>query len=318
LGTGSKPCVSTLVGDQFGTSNQHLMSPVFGGYYLAVNVGAFVSMLLIPWVLEQYGAPIAFLIPGLFMLMATLLFWSGRYRFVHIPPAGTRFVREIFGAEGLACLGRLSGIYVFIAMFWALYDQTGSSWVIQSEDMDRQLFGFELLASQIQAANPLFIMLLTPLFYRYIYPLAGKFISLSYLNKMALGLMLTVLAFALIALIQMRIDAGFHPNIGWQLLAYLILTAAEIMVSITCMEFSYTQAPRNMKSLVMALYMASVALGNLFTSLVNFFIENPDGTSRLTGANYFWFFSGLMLVTTLGFMWHTRNFQEQSYLQEEE
>ncbi|MDD5412607.1 MAG: MFS transporter, partial [Methylobacter sp.] len=117
--------------------------------------------------------------------------------------------------------------------------------------------------------------------------------------------------------IQIRIDAGFHPGIYWQLLAYLLLTSAEVMVSITCLEFSYTQAPRTMKSLVMSLYMAAVALGNLFTSAVNFFIENPDGSSRLAGAGYFWFFAGLMLVTAVGFVWHSRHYQEETYLQEE-
>jgi len=72
-----------------------------------------------------------------------------------------------------------------------------------------------------------------------------------------------------------------------------------------------------MKSLVMSLYMAAVALGNLFTSAVNFFIENPDGSSRLAGAGYFWFFAALMLVTAVGFVWHSRRYQERTYLQEE-
>jgi POT family proton-dependent oligopeptide transporter len=63
--------------------------------------------------------------------------------------------------------------------------------------------------------------------------------------------------------------------------------------------------------------MAAIALGNLFTSAVNFFIETPDGYSRLAGASYFWFFAGLMLMTALGFVWHSRHYREQSYLQEE-
>jgi POT family proton-dependent oligopeptide transporter len=140
---------------------------------------------------------------------------------------------------------------------------------------------------------------------------------LGYMNKIAIGLFITVLSFALVAGIQMRVDAGFHPNICWQLPAYLLLTSAEVMVSITCLEFSYTQAPTTMKSFVMSFYMAAIALGNLFTSAVNYFIENPDGSSHLAGAGYFWFFAGLMLATALGFVWHSRNYQEKAYLQEE-
>lgn len=318
LGAGGiKPCVSAHVGDQFGASNQHWLSKVFSWFYLSLNFGAFISMLLVPWLLKTYGASVAFLLPGLLMLLATVVFWSGRHRFVHIPAAGMGFVREALSGEGLRCLGRLSGIYLFIAMFWALFDQNGSSWVLQSQQMDRIVFGVEILPSQIQAANPLLIVLLTPLFYRFLYPALGRYLHLGYLNKIAIGLFITVLSFVLIAAIQMRIDAGFHPGIGWQLLAYLLLTSAEVMVSITCLEFSYTQAPRSMKSLVMSLYMAAVALGNLFTSAVNFFIENPDGSSRLAGASYFWFFAALMLATALGFVWHSRNYREKTYLQDE-
>lgn len=318
LGAGGiKPCVSAHVGDQFGAGNKHWLGKVFSWFYLAVNLGAFVSMLLIPWLLKTYGAPVAFLVPGVLMLLATGIFRSGRYRFVHIPAAGMNFVREALSGEGLRCLGRLSGVYLFIAMFWALFDQNGSSWVLQAQQMDRLVFGIEILPSQIQAANPLLIVLLTPLFYRFLYPVLARFLSLGYLNKIAIGLFITVLSFVMVAVIQMRIDAGLHPNICWQLPAYLLLTSAEVMVSITCLEFSYTQAPRTMKSFVMSLYMAAIALGNLFTSAVNFFIENSDGSSRLAGAGYFWFFAGLMLATALGFVWYSRNYQEKAYLQEE-
>jgi len=55
----------------------------------------------------------------------------------------------------LKALGRLSVIYLFIAMFWALFDQTGSSWVLQAEHMDRTVLGYNILPSQMQAANPL-------------------------------------------------------------------------------------------------------------------------------------------------------------------
>jgi proton-dependent oligopeptide transporter, POT family len=314
---GIKPCVSAHVGDQFGVTNQHWLSKVFSWFYLAINSGAFIAMLLVPWLLHTYGASVAFLLPGLLMLLAAVVFWSGRYRFVHIPAAGMRFVSEVLSGEGLRCLGRLSGIYLFIAMFWALFDQNGSSWVLQAQQMDRTVFGIEILPSQIQAANPLFIVLLTPLFYRLLYPALSRVMNLGYINKITIGLFITVASFVLVAVIQMRLDAGLHPNICWQLLAYLLLTSAEVMVSITCLEFSYTQAPRTMKSFVMSLYLAAVALGNLFTSAVNFFIENQDGSIRLEGADYFWFFAGSMLLTALGFVWYSRNYQEKTYLQEE-
>ncbi|MEE9346216.1 MAG: MFS transporter, partial [Methylococcales bacterium] len=128
----------------------------------------------------------------------------------------------------------------------------------------------------------------------------------------------TVFAFAISSWIQVRLDAGEQPHIVWQMLAYLLLTAAEVMVSITCLEFSYTQAPRTMKSFIMAFFMLSIALGNLLTSMVNFFIQNADGTSKLAGADYFWFFTGLMLITAFLFMLIIRFYKETVILQEEQ
>lgn len=314
---GIKPCVSSHVGDQFSISNKHLISRVFGWFYFSINLGAFAAMLIIPWLLENYGPSAAFGVPGVLMLLATIAFWSGRYRFVHIPPSGKNFIKEIFSRVGLKTLGKLTSIYVFIAMFWALFDQTGSSWVLQAQKMDRNLFGYELLPSQIQAANPLLIMLLVPVFSYLIYPFLENFIRLTALKKMAIGLFLTAIAFVIPAWLQMQLDQGLVPHISWQLLAYVLLTSAEVMVSITCLEFSYTQAPKSMKSFIMAFYFMSVAVGNLFTSAVNFFIENPDGSSKLAGASYFWFFTGLMLVTAILFLLAIRHYQEKTYLQDE-
>ena len=90
------------------------------------------------------------------------------------------------------------------------------------------------------------------------------------------------------------------------------------MVSITCLEFSYTQAPARMKSFIMAFFMMSIAAGNLFTSAVNFIIQNPDGSSKLEGATYYWFFTLIMLVTSLLFLLLVRFYREKTYIHAEQ
>jgi proton-dependent oligopeptide transporter, POT family len=299
---GIKPCVSAHVGDQFGPGNQHLIGKVFSWFYFSINLGAFAAMLIIPWLLDQYGPAFAFGIPGLLMLMATLVFWSGRYQFIHIKPAGMGFIKEIFSKSGGKTLANLASVYVFISIFWALFEQNSSSWILQAQKMDRVFLGIEFLPSQIQAANPLLILLLTPLLTYCVYPYLNRLFELTDLSKMAIGLFLTAFAFVFPSVIQMQLDQGNRPNIGWQLIAYLILTTAEVMVSITCLEFSYRQAPKTMKSFIMAFYFLSIALGNLFTSAVNFFIQNPDGSSKLEGADYFWFFTTIMIITAVLFL----------------
>jgi POT family proton-dependent oligopeptide transporter len=319
LGAGGiKPCVSSHLGDQFGRSNQGLLARAFAWFYFAINLGAFVSSLATPWLLQHFGSAIAFGLPGVLMLTATLIFWAGRYRFVHVPAGGRRFIKEAFSRTGLGALGRLTIVYLFIAVFWALFDQTGSSWVLQARQMDRLLFGVELLPAQIQAANPLLVMLLIPVFSYLLYPAIDRVFPLTPLRKITIGLFVAAAAFAIPTVVQASIDAGGTPSIAWQLLAYVVITAAEVMVSITCLEFSYTQAPKTMKSFVMAFFMLSISLGNLFTSAVNFFIQEPDGSSKLEGADYFLFFTSLMLVTAILFMLLARFYRGQTYINEEQ
>ncbi|KPJ94136.1 MAG: peptide transporter [Gammaproteobacteria bacterium SG8_11] len=314
---GIKPCVSAHLGDQFGPSNQHLLARIFGWVYFSINLGAFLSMLATPWLMQTYGPSVAFAVPGVLMLIATAVFWVGRNRFVHIPPGGMRFVKEALSSVGLKALGKLTIIYAFVAMFWALFDQTASAWVLQAQHMDREILGVEILPAQIQAANPLLVMFLIPLFSYVIYPAINRFYPLSELRKIAIGLFVTVAAFAIPTWVQVNIDNGGMPPIAWQLLAYVVLTSAEVMVSITCLEFSYTQAPKTMKSFVMAFFMMSIAAGNLFTSAVNFFIQNEDGSSKLAGAEYYWFFTLLMFFTAVLFTLVVRFYKGQTYIHEE-
>ena len=225
-----------------------------------------------------------------------------------------------------------------------MYDQTGSSWVLQAKSMYRFLpgnetvgrqvealdwtwlnwlwskIGGEWLPDQIQAINPILILIYIPLFAYIIYPLVGRCCQLTPLRKIGAGLLLTAAAFCVCAWTQTKIDAGETPSMLWQFLSYIVLTAAEVLVSLTCLEFTYTQAPRQMKSFIMSLFLLSVALGNLFTSGVNAvisLIEKRGGGNVLSGARYFWFFVGLMLLTLLIFIVYARFYREQRFIQDE-
>ena len=314
---GIKPCVSAHVGDQFGKTNSFLLEKVFSWFYLSINFGAFISTMLTPILLHQYGPSVAFGIPGLLMFIATIVFWMGRKVFIHIPPGGIKFLKEVFSKEGLTALLKLTPIYIFVAIFWSLFDQTGSTWIIQAESLDRQWLGINWLPSQIQAINPIMILIFAPTFSYFLYPKLNSLFSLTPLKKISIGLFLTVPSFLIIAYLQQMIDMGLTPSISWQVFAYAILTAAEVFVSITCLEFSYTQAPNNMKSFIMGFFMLSVSLGNIFTAGVNSFILNADGTSKLEGASYFYFFAGIMLLTAILFLFVVKLFKEKTYLHEE-
>ena len=269
LGAGGiKSSVSANVGDQFGPSNSHLLPKVFGWFYFSINLGSSFSTLLTPVLLEKFGSGWAFGVPGILMALATLCFWLGRWKYVHIPPAGKAVFRETFSGEGLGAVGKLAIIYLFVAMFWALYDQTGSAWVLQARQMDLRLLPgswqepvakllcdvglpglswvatYEVLPAQIHTVNPILVMIMIPLFSYVLYPLAGKVVRVTPLRKISTGLFLAAVAFGMSGIIETWIQAGGTPRYTWQVFAFVLITAAEILVSITCLEFSYTQAPR--------------------------------------------------------------------------
>ena len=320
LGAGGiKPCVSAHVGDQFGKTNQFRLPKVFAWFYFSINAGAVIAQALTPKLLVNVGSWAAFGLPGILMVLATVMFWLGRNTFVHIPPAGWRPFKRDFIDHGWDIVRRLGLLYFFgVSMFWALFDQTATSWVLQAKEMDRHVFGLDLEPGQLLAVNPFLVLLFIPLFNYVLYPFAQRFVRVTPLRKMGTGLFLAVTSFVVCAFVESRIAAGLTPTIWWQVLAYVLLTAAEILVSITALEFAYTQAPNRLKSVVMCLYLVSVAIGNLLPMAVNLFMENPDGTMKLTGVQYYLFFVFAMLGAAVLFVLLARRYLPHDFVQEED
>jgi POT family proton-dependent oligopeptide transporter len=292
FGTGGiKPCVSTNVGDQFTSKNQHLIERAFSYFYLAINAGSSISIYFCPLLLrsDSFGARWAFGMPAVAMFVATAVFWSGRKKFAIVPPAGKAWLKDILSPEGLKTIGGLAGVFAFVAFFWALWEQSnGQTWTLQAESnlMDKDLgFGFTVLPAQIMVVNGLFILAMVPIFTFGIYPLASKVFTLTPLRKIGAGLFLTASSFLIVSWIEAQIQAGHKVSLWWQIVAYMVLSAAEVLVSITALEFAYKQAPLKMKSFIMSLFLLSASLGNLVTYGVNSWMVLPiEATGVEVGA----------------------------------
>ena len=142
------------------------------------------------------------------MLLATWVFWLGRKKFVHVKPGGIAFVRETFSLDGIRALSGLIPLYLFVAIFWSLYDQTASAWVEQADSMDRNWLGIQWLSSQIQAINPILVLVLIPTCTYGVYPALNAIFRLTALRKVAIGFVITVVAFAISAGIESKITGG--------------------------------------------------------------------------------------------------------------
>jgi POT family proton-dependent oligopeptide transporter len=295
---GVKPNVSVMVGDQFENESDANISKLYDIFYFGINVGAFFSMLITPILKNsKYGAPLAFGVPGILMFLALLTFLLGKSKYKIKLPKDARREETMPFKQQLLSAWKVLVVFSFIPIWWALYDQNGSEWVIQAGKMDLHFMGIEWYQEQIQVINALLILILIPVFSFGVYPLLEKMgIKVTALRKFGWGLIITILTFALIAWIQSQIDHGIKLTIGWQLLAYVLLTVAEIFVSITGLEYAFSQAPKNMKSTIMAIFFFTVFLGNMLVSLINDNIQAGGFFSHYKGASYFWLFAGIMAV----------------------
>lgn len=341
---GIKPCVSANVGDQFNESNSHLLDKVFGWFYFSINFGSIFSTLLTPYLLEHYGPAWAFGVPGIFMGIATVIFWLGRNKYIRVPPTGMnrnnflfinfyaliRFYKKKRGqslldvakesfnstsVDNVKAVWSILSIFVFYIIFWALYDQNSSEWVLQAAKMDLDVFGFTIHPAMVQAINPALILIFVPVFTYWLFPwLEKKKINFSPLRKIGTGFFIASLSFVIVALIQERIDVGLKPGVEWQLLAFFVLTIAEIFIYLTGLQFAYTQAPPAMKSTIMSLYLLTISIGNYLVSLINANKAEKGFFTALQGADYYWFFFGMMLFSALLFIFVARKYKVKNYL----
>jgi POT family proton-dependent oligopeptide transporter len=342
LGSGGiKPCVSAHVGDQFKANQTHLLKKVYELFYFMINFGSFFSTLVTPWTLKAYGPSIAFGIPGVLMLIATFVFWMGRNEFVHVPPtksdghglfavvisafknsksrkAGESFLEGALkdhsreNVDAVKAVLDIAKLFAAISVFWALFDQHGSSWVIQAVNMDLVFMGVQFEASQISAWNPIMVMGLIPLFSMGLYPLLDKMgLKTTPIRRMTWGMFVGAASFAMIGALQMWMDGSETKiNVMWQFFPYLVITMAEVMISITGLEFAYTQAPRAMKSSVMSIWLLTVFFGNMITayvSQVNFFPVASTG--------YFMFFAVLMGLFSCVFWYMGSKYKVKNYME---
>jgi POT family proton-dependent oligopeptide transporter len=233
--------------------------------------------------------------------------------------------------EGMKAVYRVIAVFFFALAFWAVWDQCLSEWVLYADKMNRYIplgiyhiplfkhplnLNFTILAGQVSTVNTVFLLLFIPIFNYWIYPALDKMgLKTTPLRRLGAGLILTALSFVIIAISHASIDAGNHPSIWWQVLAFMVLSAAEVLVSITGLEYAYTHSPKSMKSTMTGIWFLVVSFGNLITALVNGFIENGGWWARnLKGANYEWFFVIFIGVFVVVFMFVSPRLKERNYI----
>ncbi|VFV33408.1 solute carrier family 15 member 2 [Lynx pardinus] len=211
---------------------------------------------------------LAFGVPGLLMVIALVVFAMGSKIYRKPPPEGnivSQVVKCIWFAISnrfnnrsgdipkrqhwldwaaekypkqlimdVKALTRVLFLYIPLPMFWALLDQQGSRWTLQATRMNGNLGVFVLQPDQMQVLNPLLVLIFIPLFDLVIYQLVSKCgINFSSLRKMAVGMILASLAFAVAAAVELKINRMTPPQPGPQEIFLQVLNLADDEVKVT-------------------------------------------------------------------------------------
>ena len=219
--------------------------------------------------------------------------------------------------DGARNVLRVLVIFALTTPFFSLFDQKASTWVLQGNEMSMPSW---FHSAQMQAVNPLLVMLLIPFNNLVLYPMLRR---LGYeptaLRRMTAGIAFSGLAWIVVGGLQVVLDGGHPLSILWQILPYALLTFGEVLVSATGLEFAYSQAPASMKGVVMSFWNLTTTIGNLWVLLANAAVRNSAVTASIahsglsTTAFQMFFFAAFALLAALAFGLYARRYRERDY-----
>ena len=188
-------------------------------------------------------------------------------------------------------------IFLTVPMFWALFNQVNSTWVLQGKNMTPF---YVLDGETMQSAGSVLVMIWVPILTLGVYPwLERRGILPTPLRRMSAGMVLGAVSFVICGYIQSRMDHGATLSVAWQLIPYVVLEAGEVMLSATALEFAFSQSPERMKSIVMSFWLMTMSVGPF---LVAVFTNLNSNYVHAHGAVEFYFYAALMVVVAVAFI----------------
>ncbi|MBP6078041.1 MAG: MFS transporter [Xanthomonadales bacterium] len=226
--------------------------------------------------------------------------------------------------DGVRAVLRILIVFALTTPFWSLFDQKASTWVLQGNSMamPQDVWWWPSMlvkdAAQMQALNPILVMLLIPFNNVVLYPLLNRIgLQVTALRRMGFGIAFSGVAWVFAGILQLWLDQGDSVSLAWQIAPYALLTFGEVLVSATGLEFAYSQAPARMKGVIMAFWYLAVTIGNLWVLLANSSIKHPAVLAKVgelgLSANAFlmFFFAGFALVCAAIFALYARVYPMQ-------
>ncbi len=288
LGVGLlKPNISTMVGGLYRQGDIR-RDKGFTIFYIGINLGAFLSSLIVGYVGEVHGWHYGFGLAGIGMTLGLVQYLLGQKYLKNVG----NFYGDSDNIEDLETMKKpLTKIekdrvvvlfisFLLVIVFWGAFEQAGGLMNIYAkENTNRMLMGWEVPASWFQSLNAMFIIFLgtSVALYWANRKLKGK-VSTS-LFKMIIGLIIMGTGFFFMSAAAAEFNSTGASAMYWLVLAYLFHTVGELCISPVALSYITKLAPVKYASLMMGVYFAMTGFGNKLAGLLG---ESAEGLGELT------------------------------------
>lgn len=294
-GGGLKPNISTILGRLYKDGDPRQES-AFSIFYMGINVGAFLSGIVVGAIAMRWGWRFGFLASGFGMLFGQFLYIWGQ-RFIRetddvVKIAKSDEPRQPLTSAEKRRIGVILFSFLSVIVFWAAFEQSGGLLNLYADRFtDRVIGSFTIPTPWFQSMNPLYIVVLAPLF-AMLWPwLAKRGMNPPAIVKMGIGTVIQGLGylFMVAAVLQRDASAANQSSMVWVALVYLSCTIGELWLSPVALSFITATAPKQMTSLIMGCYLAVTGISGYLASRIG---------SCAEGHGEFSVFMGLVIATT--------------------
>jgi len=314
LGVGGlKPNISTMVGGLYKQGDER-RDKGFTIFYIGINLGAFLSALLVGYVGEVHGWHYGFGLAGIGMAIGQAVFMLGQKYLKGIGESTTEMTPEEQAAKKRPLTDvekdRMKVMlisFLLIIVFWGAFEQAGGLMNIYTKQKTDLSLGFTIPlleisaipASWFQSVNAFFIITLG-------IPIASFWVwwknkgkESSSLLKMAVGVIIMGWGFLFMSAASLEYEAQGASAMYWLVLAYLFHTIGELCASPVALSFITKLAPLKYASLMMGVYFAATGLGNKVAGLIGEYSQSAGELEIFTGIAIFCTVIGLLVIALL-------------------
>ena len=277
LGVGClKPNISTMVGSLYKKGDIR-RDKGFTIFYIGINIGAFLSGIVVGYIGEVHGWYYGFGLAGILMILGLIQFISGQKYLVHVGnylgksdniEDQEAYKRPLNRVEKDRITVLLTSFLLIIAFFAAFEQAGGLMNIYAREKTDRILLGWQVPATWFQSLNSFFIITLGIGIAAFWAKRKLKGTEASSLYKMIIGLGAVGIGFLFMSAAASEYDSVGSSAMYWLVLAYLFHTIGELCLSPVSLSFVTKLAPAKYASIMMGIYFATTGLGNKVAGLL--------------------------------------------------